>query len=218
MHFYKRLCDGAKKCAFGIISLIPYLFLVLIIFSFGEAYVAILTVLSAALHELGHVIAMAMIGRTFSISGVLSGMRLKPKRLLSYGEEILVAAAGPVINTVLFFAFIFAKNAYFTAFALINLFTALSNLLPIPGYDGYRIASAIIAKYGDKRSARAIFSALSFFSIALLTFLSLYCISRLNSGYWTFFVFMLFLIREIKNDRRVFFARKKEISGVFKRF
>ena len=218
MHFHKNATAAVKKIFSSLLSLMPYVFIILVIFSFDEAEIAVLTLLSALFHEAGHVVAMTVIGRDFSLKGVLSGLRLKPKRLLSYTEEIAVAIAGPCVNLLLFAVFIFSNEAFLSGFAILNLFTALTNLLPIAGYDGYRIANAILAKCTSGTKAQSILGALSFCTVTALAFLSLYFISRFNSGYWTFFVFIFFMLREIKNDRRVFFARKKEISRDFKRF
>ena len=158
MHIYNRIRTDVKKIAKDIVSFTPYIFIILVIFSFGEVYAAVLTVISAILHEGGHVLAMATLGRGFSVSGVMSGLRLKPKSTLSYGEEIFVASAGPAVNLILFIIFIFTGGGYLSAFALVNLFTALSNLLPIRGYDGYRIAVALISRFGDHSFLYSLFS------------------------------------------------------------
>ena len=218
MHIHKKISGFVKKIADLFLSVMPYLFITLVIFSFDEVKMAFFTLLCAVLHEIGHFTVLFAVRRKFSLGGALFGLRIKPKCILSYGEEMAVAAAGPGINLVAFTIFIIPKNDGCTAFALINLFTALTNLLPIRGYDGYRIIDAALMSCGRSDLADKTLPPISFALVSVLAFLSLYFISRLNSGYWTFFIFIFFLLGEIKKDRRVVFARKKEISRDFRRF
>ena len=218
MHFYEKVRAVRGKIGSFFLLAAPYFFTALIIFSFEDGKMAALTLLCAALHEIGHAVALRAVGKGFSFKGVLSGFRIKPKKALSYSEEILVSAAGPAVNLILFTAFLIPGDKSTGAFALLNLFTALSNLIPIKGYDGYRILRVLFLKYERSFFADNVLPKISFTLIALLTLLSLYFISRLNCGYWTFFIFIFFLLSEIKKDSRVLFSRKKEILRDFTRF
>ena len=80
------------------------LFWVLLMLAFDTPSVVILTVIAALLHESGHIAAMTIICRKGITlpRAVISGLRLKPERALSYTEELFVAAAGPLLNLLLF--------------------------------------------------------------------------------------------------------------------
>ena len=64
---------------------------------------------------------------------------------LSSGQELILAAAGPMVNLVLCSLSILLMDGLFGYsyrgywFATINLLVGCSNLLPFPGLDGGRI-------------------------------------------------------------------------------
>ena len=170
----KRLSSSIFDLFYRLLSL---LFWVLIIFGFDTPYVAILTLLSAAVHEVGHIAAILILSGDLRIpDSRVNGMRIS-LRMKSYTQEIIIAAAGPCAN--LFCAFIllmFPKSEYTTVFVVLNVFTVASNLLPTEGSDGYRIIKSIIdmrsvsyspffldflcqntKKYGDKQRKPKIF-------------------------------------------------------------
>ena len=121
-------------------SILPLVFWVTLIFSFDEPYVAVLTILCALIHECGHLLAQGLFKSNPSLHAKIYGFRIKDSNITSYKSRIITAMAGPVTNLTVFFALLFfgfAKQEYLFTFACINLATALSNLLPIEGYDGY---------------------------------------------------------------------------------
>ena len=69
---------------------LPILFWVLIIFGFDSTHVAILTILAALIHEIGHIFAIVFLcKKENNLSADISGFRIKTQRL-SYKEEIMV--------------------------------------------------------------------------------------------------------------------------------
>ncbi len=170
------------------------LFWIMLMLGFSDAAMTLQTIVAAAIHELGHILVMLILKRDFSLpKAVTSGLRIKTKAPLSYRDEILVCLGGPMINVV--FALMFF--GYAKGFAVINIATALSNLIPLPEHDGYRILYDILLSKGDYEKAdfRIRKIALIFSSLAL--FLSLYLILKLNGGYWIFFIFFFVTIKEI---------------------
>jgi Zn-dependent protease len=120
-------------------------------------------ILSAAgAHELGHWLAARLLG--VEVRGLrldLLGARMELTGLLSYGQEMAVAAAGPFVNLVC------AAMAYPAAAAGmgdgVSLLCAASavlggiNLLPVGTLDGGRILRAGIARrWGDRAAAGAL--------------------------------------------------------------
>ena len=186
---------------------LPMLFWVLLMLAFDTPSVVILTVIAALLHESGHIAAMTIICRKGITlpRAVISGLRLKPERALSYTEELFVAAAGPLLNLLLFtFLILFSTRGgvYLYSFAIINLLTALSNLLPARGYDGYRIMYSTLALLSNaERSARFMHTISLFFS-AFVVFLSLGLIMIFDSGYWIFVIFFISLIGELTKRQK----------------
>lgn len=185
-------------------AILPAFFWVFIIFGFDEPSMAITTTIAAIIHEAGHLIYIILKKRLRpNIRGVLSGFRIKTASSLSYDEEIGVYLSGPIANIIFFvlcsfLSFLFGKNMTFAA--IINLATALSNLLPIDGYDGYHALMTFIRKneFGDSMTY-----ALSNISSALIFFfaiLSLYFIDRQNGGYWIFLIFFGSMIKCIKKS------------------
>ena len=165
---------------------------------------AIITLCSALAHEAGHVGYIMLVRKVRpSIKGVLSGFRIRSDGRLSYNEEIGVYLSGPAVNILLFIIFTFLAILFgdlIFLIAIINLATALSNLLPIEGYDGY---GAIISwmngrEYGDEsiRRLEHISSSLIF----LFSILSLYLIDRQGGGYWMFGIFFISMIKCIKRS------------------
>jgi Zn-dependent protease len=94
------------------------------------------------LHETGHLSAMFLFSeRPLRIEFGYFGMKIVTGRqLFSIYKDIIVAAAGPLINLIFAAAFFF-----FGAYELmkINLALAIFNSLPIPALDGGRIIMLI---------------------------------------------------------------------------
>lgn len=183
---------------------LPAVFWGLILFGFEEKSLAITTLLCALIHELGHFVCIILTGGTdFSLRSVINGLRIKPRGVRSYDEEILIYLSGPFANIFAFALCIIMSitidKAFMTA-AVINLATALSNLMPIRGYDGYGAIRAMIKK--QELPERALI-ALSCFSSALIfafCIFSLYLIDRYGGGYWIFAVFFVSMIKELKES------------------
>ena len=191
-------------------KILPLLFWCLLIFGFDSPYLAILTALCALIHECGHLIFALPYKIASMPRADISGFRIGLEGA-SYKQELIVAMGGPIINLALFAIFIsFFQNtpfaAYSKVFALVNLMTALSNLLPIEGYDGYRILFSFCAlAFDDAGRCERFLSRLSFLLSVLMCFLSLYLILKLGEGYWIFFIFFsLTMSNIIRHTKGVF--------------
>ena len=159
------------------------------------------TLLCALAHEGGHILGYKLLGGSATLRGSVSGFRLKSRIVHSYGGELIIAAFGPAANFItaalcipLFGLF----SGYFKLFALLNLLTGLSNLLPVRGYDGYRIADCLIAVCSDNPKAPALLSKISSALTVIMCFISLYFILIANSGWWLYFVLIFSLLRNLK--------------------
>lgn len=185
-------------------AVLPALFWLAIIFGFDKPYIAILTLIAAAIHEAGHIAAISLLKKE-SLSlprAITAGFRIKVRNL-SYKEEAVIALAGPFINLAVGFLtlMIFSASEYMTAFALINLLTGFSNLLIIEGFDGYKAVNAILSEILPIYKSDDITKKISFALSLILTFFSLYLLLRFGEGYWVFAVFFCIAIKFILKRR-----------------
>ena len=189
------------------LQMLPPIFWGLIIFGFEEPYYAITTIICAIIHELGHLI---MIPKRIKMRGVLSGFRIKPYHLMSYKERLLSYLGGPMANllcSVIGTLLIPLRGNHLAAFAVMNLATALSNLMPIEGYDGYGIVLTFLEMRQAGKRAYTIIHAVSNLIVFSLCIFSLCLIDRLGGGYWIFAIFFSFSIQVIGKDLSSQFGR-----------
>lgn len=170
--------------------ILPLLFWLLLMLGFDSRYVSILTLIAAAIHEAGHILVYLILrGDILLPFATADGFRIKPKKGLSYSEEALVALGGPMINLLVCLLFSPFSLPYLKVFVSLNLLTALSNLLPICGYDGHRIIKALICMRKTPDFSENLLSHISLVTSATLTFISLFFILKLGEGYWIFGIF-----------------------------
>lgn len=177
-----------------LLNLLSALFWFLLMLSFSDIKMTILTIIAAGAHELGHVGVLCFLKKDFSLPrAVTSGFRIKTYAQASYKEEIAIAFGGPVINLI--FALVFAQTS--AAFAVINLATALSNLMPMKDFDGYKIVHDFLAiAFGCELSER-LMPHITVFVSSLFVFLSLFMIMFFDGGYWIFFIFFTVFLQQI---------------------
>ena len=183
---------------------LPLLFWLLVIFAFDTPKFALLTFLSAGIHELGHVFFGLSRGVVRLIPFAhTTGFRIKPSSNLSYKDEIILLIGGPVSNFIFFllsiFLFLHTGLEVLFDFGFINLLTGISNMLPIKAYDGYRILESVfLMRTADEARTIAALFWLSFGFTLLLCFLSLYFLLKLGEGYWIFALFFSSALVDVK--------------------
>ena len=177
---------------------LPSLFWLSVIFGFDAPYVAIITLLAALIHECGHICALLYTSGGLEMPhGHIFGFRIRKRNVLSYRDEILILALGPLANifvSMFLSPFLKLGGEYLEVFIFINTSTALSNLLPADGYDGYGILFEIFEYFGYSTKKLEVISLLT---CIVLTFLSLYLIGKFSAGYWIFGVFFVSLTSKI---------------------
>ena len=196
-----------KRAFFSVIhwisSILPAFFWTFLIFGFEEPYMAVLSIGAAIIHELGHISCILLRADMPNLRSVLSGFRISSKRPITYEQELLTYLSGPLANLIVFVFLSFLARAlglWVWDFAIINLATAISNLLPIEGYDGYGMLSAIVQKWDKGFTGQALLKRLSSALTFLFCILSLYLIDRMGGGYWIFGVFFISMIKCIRDD------------------
>ncbi len=179
---------------------LPVIFWLSLIFGFDKPYIAVLTVISALIHEAGHIAAiMLFTKRAEAPRGHISGFRIKRSSQSGHREEILITAAGPLANILTGLVLLlpwWAANGYILIFSMLNFATGLSNLLPVEGYDGYGILLELSRLCGSLGAERLL-SRISFLFTVLFTFFSLYLLLRTGGGYWIFGVFFTLMLTKV---------------------
>jgi Zn-dependent protease len=182
------------------------------LFGLDKKHIAVLTLLAAAVHELGHLCAMNLLGRDGRARGHLSGMRIElDSARVSYPAQLAILAAGPAANLLLAIAVlpVASGNGYLHGFASVNLLTTLSSLLPAEGYDGYGILRTL-AEHRGGEMLRAL-DTLSFIVTSTLTVISLYLLCFSSSALWSFGLFFWLTLKEMKKGLERNFLSKKDI-------
>ncbi len=181
-------------------SLLPPLFWASLMFGFDAPFIAILTIIAAVIHEMGHILAMMLLSREIGIiSGRLVGLKIRKGKIYSYKNEILILLFGPLSNLALGLAVMavsFGRSEYLMLFSIINILSGVSNLLPLDGYDGFNILLWIFESHKLYLHIK-ILRSFAFFISVVLTFISLYLLYILNIGYWLFLLFFVSMMNNI---------------------
>ena len=187
------------KVASAVTLALPVLFWTLVIYAFDEPLIAGLTVAAALIHESGHLLYAFISGWEGSFRGALTGFRLQKLKHLCYRDEILLYLSGPLFNVLAALIILpySTRNYYALLFIALNLATAVSNLLPIRGQDGYGVLRTVLDMKCAGSSAHGLLNGASFFFTSFLSLLSLYLMQKCNGGYWIYAIFILSLFSEM---------------------
>ena len=149
----------------------------------------LILMLSAAIHELGHIAAIYLCGyriRRFDILPM--GALLVCPEGIPYDREMLIALSGPMASLAcggiaLAFALPFGCTELLFA-ALINIVLAVFNLMPFKKLDGGKALCCYLMSDNNKKTAERICSAASFFAtLVFFAVLALFIIaSDFNLG------------------------------------
>jgi len=170
-----------------------------------QSGLAFATLLAAAFHECGHILtarALKIPFRTMRID--LMGARLEiGGRMLSYREEWLLSAAGPIAS---FFvaagAAVFWEHSRLAVyFSCASLLLGVLNLLPIRSFDGGRMLGCALSAVFDTRVTEGILSACSFLFLFLLWAVAVYFLIRVGDGISLFFFSVSLFLRFFEREK-----------------
>lgn len=163
----------------------------------------LVTVGAAFLHECGHMAAARLLH--IPLSGLrlsFLGARLEVSgRMMSYGEEWLLCAAGPLVSLVA--AALAAPLWRFAPardFSCASLVLGLLNLLPIRSFDGGRMLECTIARFGGARAAEQGIQLISVTFLFLLWAVASYFLLRVGDGLALFGFSMALFLRFFDGD------------------
>ncbi len=125
----------------------------------------LMLVVSAAIHEIGHIFAMKFLGyRARRVDILPMGALIVCPESITYRDEALIALSGPfaslTASMIAFCVYAAESNAYSFFFAFVNTVLALFNLLPIEKLDGGK-ALACVLLHKSKENCERICSAVS---------------------------------------------------------
>lgn len=160
---------------------------------------AAMSLLAAGLHEIGHLIAArAMKIPIGAMRFDLLGARIDVKgRMLSYGEEWLLCASGPLSSLVfsLIGAFFWTHSGLAIAFSCASLLLGLLNLLPIQTFDGGRMLECALLSFTTPQKTGSVLRGCTFFFLWLLWAFSAYLMIKIADGISLFFFTLTLLAR-----------------------
>lgn len=148
--------------------------------------VCLITVVAAVLHECGHLLAAKLLRippRALHLD--LLGARIEVDGyLLSYGEEWLLCATGPLVSLLAASASAPLWSAFEAArvFSCASLVLGLLNLLPIRTFDGGRMLECLFCRFGNERVAQRCMTLCSYLFLFLLWATAVYFLLRAGDG------------------------------------
>jgi len=156
------------------IRITPCAVLLLAVLALDKSTVFLASVLAAAWHECGHLLAARRLHIPLRLLELdLMGARLYPVGALpSYRAEAILAAAGPLCSILLAVPFLAAHIPFFSALRTATLSFALFNLLPIEGFDGGRVLHSLFACRFGEVGARRVLLVTSYLCLLFLFALS----------------------------------------------
>ncbi len=170
---------------------------------------AAMSLLAAALHEIGHLVAARVMHIPIGAMRFdLLGARIDVKgRILSYGEEWLLCMSGPLSSLVfsLIGSFFWSHTKLAIAFSCASLLLGLLNLLPIQTFDGGRMLECALLSFTTPQKTGSILRGCTFLFLWLLWAFSAYLMIKIADGISLFF-FTLTLLARFFEGR----TRKKE--------
>ena len=176
----------------------------------GRLSSAAAVLMAILLHELGHLIAAwACRVRIEALSLDVLGARLCTAGLLSYGQEWLVAAGGPVASglAAALALPLWASRGY-PAEGMLCLFVGASavlgglNLLPVGTLDGGRMLYCALASLAGERFASAILRVTGGACVLALWLFSVYALLRVGEMVAPFAFSLVLLARILRGDPR----------------
>ena len=153
---------------------------------FDRSGFCLVTVLAAFLHECGHLLAAKLLRIPWKgLHMDFMGARLEVSgKILSYGEEWLLASAGPFASFV--FAAMGAPLWHFSEHAVLfscaSLLLGVLNLLPIRTFDGGRMLECLLSRFCEERTVHGIMKLSSFLFLFLIWSGAIYFLLRAGDG------------------------------------
>ena len=156
-------------------------------FFFSNDHSLLIIMISAVLHELGH-LGCALI-RGVSVTEIkinAIGARIALGGIYSYTDEMIISVFGPLVNIITGFialslTHLFGHISELYLFFASSVTLAIINLLPIRTLDGGRILSTFLLKKLEISVSNTILSVSSFVVLFSIWTVSVYLLLKLQS-------------------------------------
>lgn len=180
----------------------PSFIITLAVFFVGGDYLyTLLMLLSAIIHEAGHLTVMKILGVRVKalVLGLFGGTIFLDKRLVSYPREFFISVSGSLFNLAASLVLFFILRQRFTSllffFFLSNLLYGIFNLLPISALDGGQALSSLLLIKKEPYEAERLIGLISRVTLFLLAVAGLYLV-KISSFNISLFVLLLLLYAE----------------------
>ena len=140
---------------------------------------------AALLHELAHYAVLRLCGvraARFTLTGLGASLYVPELHRLSYGAELLSAAAGPLMNLLLWVLLSLTGREALTLFAGAQMVLGVLNLLPVRPMDGGRILWLATAYLTEPYTADRVAAAVGLAASSALLALCLWLVLTTGSG------------------------------------
>lgn len=178
---------------------LPFFALITILYIFDRNAAFLPTFFAVCIHELSHIVAIKLCGGNIKKIDIRAfGIRIDVPELeyISYGREIIIAAAGPVAGIITAVCASAAARAFgieiLGFFSGINLVISAINLIPVYPLDGGRIVLSLALSLFSLRAAYIICYIMTLISVGVLSGLCimLACFRLLNPSLLVFAVYI----------------------------
>ena len=198
----KKITVGIEYLLRMMLNILPVVFWLCLIYSFDNPTVASITVLAMIIHEFGHIACIFILTGDFYLPrGDLTGLRIVKNKMATYLHQLLLYASGIISNLVaviIVFSLPCARNSFIELFITINLATALSNLLPVEGYDGYKILVLAVDYFNLNSIAYFAVEIISFTVSFVTSVMALFFVYNIGNGYWIMGIFVFTIIIKLQ--------------------
>ncbi len=183
----------------------PVAVAMLMLLIFDRTGVCLVTLVAAFLHEVGHLVAARLLRIPLGQLRLdFLGARMEVRgRMLSYGEEWLLAAAGPMASllTAAVAAGLWSVSRYAGLYSCASLVLGGLNLLPIRTFDGGRMLECALSAIVGERTVRCVMRLCSFGFLFLLWATAVYFLLRAGDGLSLLCFSMSLLFRFFDGER-----------------
>jgi len=129
-------------------------------------------IISAAIHEAGHITAMMILSQKPSEISFFAGhISIVPKIIEDIYKEFLIFCAGPLFNLIAAFVCLFINAKTTLLYSNFALFTF--NMIPISGFDAGDMLYLILTLKTDYTTASSVCEAVSFLFCVVLAAVSI---------------------------------------------
>ena len=185
-----------------------FVFWICMLYGTDDFAIATSTLLCVAVHEVSHVAVLMTYDQILCPKTRAYGFKIQIGSI-SYKQKMISTAAGPLSNIILALVMLpfLNRSTYLTELAFLNLMTAISNLIPIRGTDGYNLVLFTLDRAACKKGAYIFLDGVSLAFNVFIFLISTYAVLRIGESFWIWAIFFFSLIQNLESCRKKLFLR-----------